>query len=188
MLSLLLVLLAVVFAILAIRSRRLITSALWLAGVSALCALLFYTLGAQQVAVIELSVGAGLVTVLLVFGISVAGDEPIDKQTILPHLLTIGLALLFILFLGVILLPTTSIISIIPKNQTTLSQVFWQFRGLDALLQVVVIFSGVLGLLGLLAETGAPLDGTAAREVSARRESDLESMTTRLQGEETVQK
>ena len=69
---------SVVFAILSIRSKRLITSALWLAGVSALLSVVFYLFGAHLVAVVELSVGAGLVTVLFAFAISVAGDEPID--------------------------------------------------------------------------------------------------------------
>ena len=54
-------------AILAISSKRLLISAIWLAVTSALVALMIYLLGAPQVAVIELSVGAGLVTVLFVF-------------------------------------------------------------------------------------------------------------------------
>jgi len=53
----------------------LIASALWLAGVSALVSIMCYLLGAYAVAVIELSVGAGLVTVLFVFAISIAGEE-----------------------------------------------------------------------------------------------------------------
>jgi len=51
----------------AIRAKRLLAAALWLAGVSAAVATLMYSLGAYEVAVIELSVGAGLVTVLFVF-------------------------------------------------------------------------------------------------------------------------
>lgn len=64
-----------VCAILAIRSKRLLISAIWLAVTSALVALMFYMLGAVQVAVIELSVGAGLVTVLFVFAINISGEE-----------------------------------------------------------------------------------------------------------------
>jgi len=54
-------------AILAIRTKRLLISAIWLAVASALTAVMIYLLGAPQIAVIELSVGAGLVTVLFVF-------------------------------------------------------------------------------------------------------------------------
>ena len=49
---------------------------LWLAAVSALVGLLLYQLGAWEIAVIELSVGAGLVTVLMVFAITMIGDPP----------------------------------------------------------------------------------------------------------------
>lgn len=50
-----------------LRAKSLLASALWLAGVSARVAALLYDLGAHEVAVVELSVGAGLVTVLLLF-------------------------------------------------------------------------------------------------------------------------
>ena len=51
-------------AFMAFRAKQLIVSALWLAGCSAILSILMYLLGAFVVAVIELSVGAGLVTVL----------------------------------------------------------------------------------------------------------------------------
>ena len=95
MLILLLIVVTVVFAFAAIRAKTLLTSTLWLAGASALLAVVFYLLGAQQTAVIELSVGAGLVTVLLVFAINIAGDDPIDRRLVLPKLLPAGLVLAF---------------------------------------------------------------------------------------------
>jgi Tfp pilus assembly protein PilV len=49
----------------------------------------------------------------------------------------------------------------------------WQARGLDVLVQMVLIFAGVLGLLGLLAESAAPLDHAVAKAVAAGRERDL---------------
>ena len=64
-----------VCALMAVREERLLISALWLAGTSALAALVMYRLGAPEVAVIELSVGAGLVTVLFVFAINIAGED-----------------------------------------------------------------------------------------------------------------
>ena len=71
-------------AVMALRAPKLISSALWLAGSSALVAILTYLLGAPEIAVIELSVGAGLVTVLFVFAINVAGDETISVQALIP--------------------------------------------------------------------------------------------------------
>ncbi len=62
-------------AVAAVTSKRMLISAIWLALASALVALDMYLLGAPFIAVIELSVGAGLVTVLFVFAINLTGDE-----------------------------------------------------------------------------------------------------------------
>ena len=61
-LHVLLLLAAIVCAAMAVRARPL-HAALWLAALSALIAIVLYRLGAPEVAVIELSVGAGLITV-----------------------------------------------------------------------------------------------------------------------------
>ncbi|HEY6074696.1 MAG TPA: hypothetical protein VIV15_15250, partial [Anaerolineales bacterium] len=61
MLYLLLIVLLLAFAVQALRAKALITSALWLAAVSAMTSILLFLYGAHSVAVIELSVGAGLV-------------------------------------------------------------------------------------------------------------------------------
>ena len=73
-------------AVMAVRTQRLLVSALWLAGASALVSLWMYILGAPEVAVIELSVGAGLVTVLFVFAINIAGEgiAPPGQRPIAP--------------------------------------------------------------------------------------------------------
>ena len=84
----------------AIRARQLLSAAIWLAGVSALVAIMLYQMGAQQVAVVELSVGAGLVTVLFVFAISIAGDDALAERESLPNGLVIGLLALFLVILG----------------------------------------------------------------------------------------
>lgn len=173
--ALLLVCVAVVFSFLAIRARRLIASALWLAGVSALVSVVLFLLGAKQVAVIELSVGAGLVTVLFAFAISVAGDESIDPKPVVFRYLPAGMGLLFVLVLGWYLLQAAPGNSL-GHTESTLDLVLWQQRGLDMLVQVVLIFACVLGLLGLLAEAKAPLAGAMAEEVAAGREQQLQSL------------
>lgn len=173
---------SVFFAILAIRARRLINSAIWLAGVSALLSVVFYLLGAHLVAVIELSVGAGLVTVLFAFAISVAGDETGDARPVMPKSLSIGLIVLLALVLAFYASQSGTTQSALLNDtlQHDLAKTLWQARGLDMLVQVVLLFSGVLGLLGLLAETRAPLDGSVAEEISARRDRDLQAMETQL--------
>jgi NADH:ubiquinone oxidoreductase subunit 6 (subunit J) len=135
-------------AILAIRSSRLVVSSLWLAALSALLAVLIYLLGAARVAVIELSVGAGLVTVLLVFAVGIAGDEAADQKPVVPRLLSWGLALVVLALLGWFVLPLTSAPP--PASQPSLASLLWEGRALDVVIQVVLIFCGVLGALGLL--------------------------------------
>ena len=187
MLTLLLVILATVFSVGAIRAGRLLTSALWLAGVSALVSIVFFLYGARQVAVIELSVGAGLVTVLFVFAISIAGDDIVDTKPVLPWPMFIGISVLFVLLLGWFILPASANLFGSAGTESSLNDMLWNQRGLDVLVQVVLIFSGVLGLLGLLAEIKPPLEGSAAAEVLAERDRELQAMEGQFSGEEETQ-
>lgn len=137
-------------ALLAVHARRLMVSALWLAGASALASLLIYLLGAPEVAVIELSVGAGLVTVLFVFAINIAGEESAAVRPLVHRPLAWGLVALALLLLGWLTWPR---VLISPAPQTaSFVQTFWRDRFLDVLLQIALIFSGVLGILGLLTD------------------------------------
>jgi len=170
----LLIAFTVLFAFLAIRAKRLIASALWLAVVSALLAVIFYSMGAQLVAVIELSIGAGLVTVLFVFAISIAGEEDIDLQSLVPKSLAAGVTIIMFLLLGGFLLPAQTALP--PQSEASISTVLWEQRSLDVLLQIVIVFAGVLGLLGLLAEVKAPLDYPVAEEAAAQRDRELDDL------------
>lgn len=142
------------FAILAISAKRLLISAIWLALTSAMVALMLFLLGAPQIAVIELSVGAGLVTVLFVFAINIAGEEVIGLRSALPLplvwasiVLAAGLILFFIFrSLGFVSFPA-------PTADAVAASVLWQDRYLDFLLQVVLILAGVLGVIGLLSHS-----------------------------------
>jgi uncharacterized MnhB-related membrane protein len=141
-----------VCAIQAVRVWRLLYSALWLAATSALVALEMYLLGAPEVAVIELSVGAGLVTVLFVFAINIAGEETLPFQPIVPK------PLAWILVLSAVLLLAWMDRDILATQVPTVDPLYfktvlWENRLLDVLLQMALIFAGVLGVLGLLAET-----------------------------------
>ena len=140
-------------AIQAIRAKRLIVSALWLAGTSALVALEMYLLGAPEIGVIELSVGAGLVTVLFVFAINLTGEEALDTRDLIRRPLAWGLLVLTAGILVYFLLP--GIDRAVPSFRSTDFQtVLWQDRQADLLLQILLIFYGVLGVLGLLTENG----------------------------------
>ncbi len=138
-------------ALQAIRAKHLLTSALWLAGVSALVSIILYRLGAQEVAVIELSVGAGLVTVLFVFAISIAGDDAMSAPPVVPRALAAGMILAFAVILGAMVLPIDNL-DLTPAERT-FSQALWDDRALDVLVQIVLIFAGVLGLIAILKDT-----------------------------------
>jgi uncharacterized MnhB-related membrane protein len=181
--QLILIILSVIFAVQAIRAYRLLNSALWLAGVSALVSLIFYLMSATQVAVIELSVGAGLVTILFVFAISIAGESEIESQTVLPKPLIWGLTVLYVALLGWYLLPA-SLVGVPAAAEAPLAKVLWETRALDMLVQVVLIFCGVLGLLGILGEAKAPITGRLAEEMIAQRETELAAMQQRATSSE----
>lgn len=140
-----------VCAIQAIRSKRLIVAALWLAGTSALTALLLYLLGAPDIAVVELSVGAGLVTVLFVFAINIAGEENLPSVPAIPRWLTwlfVGITVILVGWFAWQGLPDR--LAIVSEGNFNLT--LWQDRRIDLLLQIVLLFCGSLSVLGLMAE------------------------------------
>jgi len=141
------VVLAAFFAILA---KRLLASTIWLAVLSALSAALFYVLGAPHVAVIELSVGAGLVTVLFVFAIAVSGGEDAGGPAPIPTVVAIvfGLGMMALLAWFILPIEAPEVIG----EQMSFTQMLWEGRALDVMVQLAIIFSGVVSVLGLLGE------------------------------------
>ncbi len=146
-----LILVAIFFAYRAMVAKRILTATLYLAGVSACVSAVLYLLGAHEVAVIELSVGAGLVTVLLVYALSVVGEDALDPSSVVSKPLAyvfaagVGVALIWLLF------PMSGKGSSFVVSK--LATVLWEQRVLDVWIQIALIFSGVMGILGLLSET-----------------------------------
>lgn len=148
MITLFLVIAIGVAAFQAIRSQTLLTAAVWLAGTSGLLSIVLYQLGAREVAVIELSVGAGLVTILFVFAISIAGDEAMQAKPMVPRLLGLALVLVVVGLLG--WFSTAPEATATAVATTSFTQVLWEERGLDVLVQLVLIFAAVLNVVHLL--------------------------------------
>jgi uncharacterized MnhB-related membrane protein len=148
---------SVLCAAAAMQANRLIASGLWLASTSALLAIALYLLDAPYVAVIELSVGAGLVAVLFVFTITTAGDDHMRAAPGVPRWLAAGLTALALTMLGLAIFP--SVQSPAASTDGTFAQVFWQQRGLDVLGQVVLLFVAALGVLTLIGGASLPADG-----------------------------
>jgi uncharacterized MnhB-related membrane protein len=134
----------------ALVSKNLLPSALYLACVSALVSVTLYLLGAFEVAVIELSVGAGLVTILLVYVLSMLGDDTFDPASVVPKPLAILLVAAIAVIAGWMAYPV--VILPLASTQVLLADVLWKQRVLDVWVQVALIFSGVMGVLGLLSE------------------------------------
>jgi uncharacterized MnhB-related membrane protein len=155
-----LLIMAVFCAYRAMVSKRILSSTLYLACISALISVVLYLLGAHEVAVIELSVGAGLVTVLLVYALSVVGDDALDPSSIVSKPLALFMAL------GVMVAIVWLIYANFQTDSTLgpikLATMLWQQRALDVWIQIALIFSGVLGILGLLSET--PSRSIASKE------------------------
>ncbi|MBI5929219.1 MAG: NADH-quinone oxidoreductase subunit J [Chloroflexi bacterium] len=151
-----LVLIAAFCAIQAIQAKNLLVSVLWLASVSALTTIILFTLDAPHAAVIELSVGAGLVTVLLVFAISIAGGEtPPNPESNRKKSFRLVPLIAVLLVLAWIALPLPKTIGV-GSDAKDFAKALWHDRALDVLLQIVLIFSAVLSLLGLLAGQHLP--------------------------------
>ncbi len=166
--------LAVLCAFLSLRARRLLYSAIWLAAASASVSAILYLLGAKYAAVVELSVGAGLVTVLFAFAINVAGETAPEQRALISRPLAALLVIVPISLLAIFALPMSEFRGNIEGGIFTAH--LWQERGIDVLIQLVLVFSGVLGILGLLAEAKGPLEQPAAEEVAAQREMDLQAI------------
>ena len=137
----------------AMRAKRLLSAALYLACVSGFVAVTLYLLGAHEVAVIELSVGAGLVTVLLVYALSVVGEDALDPASVVPKPLAFAAVAACVLVLAWLALPSSATQPASTAIETAnLSASLWQQRALDVWVQIALIFAGVLGVLGLLSE------------------------------------
>lgn len=142
---------AIVCAIFAVRSRPLIAS-LWLAALSAISAVIMYLYGAVEVGVIELSVGAGLITVLLAFAISMAEDESMPVALV-PRPFAWLLVLVASGLLIWLIIPQIPGLQIAPGSDDSFFIQVWENRLLDLLVQLAIIVSGVIGVLSLLGET-----------------------------------
>lgn len=141
---------AIVCAYRAIVSKKILTAAIYLACISALVSAVLYLLGAAQVAVMELSVGAGLVTVLLVYAVSVVGDDVLDPASVVPKPLAFLMVGIVTILLGLMAFPAVE--KNVDTSSLALSIALWKNRVLDVWIQIALIFSGVMGVLGLLSE------------------------------------
>ena len=138
----------------ATRVKGLLNAALWLSGTSALTSTLIYLMGSPGIAVIELSVGAGLVTVLFIFSISIIGDEKITSKIFIPKWLAISITVVAFGLLGI--MTAIDSIPVLKGVQAELiADTIWVDRKLDIDIQAALIISGILGILMIVAPSTA---------------------------------
>ncbi len=151
-------------AAMAVRATRLLHAVLWLAATSVFLALAIYQFGAPELAVIELSVGAGLIAVLFVFTIAIAGDDGMRAHGPVPSWLLWALSLPAVLLLAGLTLPLPLPAPSAAGSVASFRQVLWDQRPLDLLGQLALVFIGALGVLILAVE---PRPGPSHRPTSA---------------------
>ena len=130
----------------AVRARGLLASGMCLAGTSALLALALYLLDAAYVAVIELSVGAGLVAVLFAFSVVGGGGDSFRARPALPRWLAAILVGVPVMLLALLIVQSGPPRAVTPDHQIGFVETMWNERGLDALGQVLLLFVAAVGV------------------------------------------
>lgn len=139
------------FAVLAIILRDLLKAAISLAVASIFLAIIFFGLGAPYVGVFEISVVAGLITVLFISTVALTKGEGDVKESKIP---TIIFPIFFIIFIIIDIIIMKKLVSQLPVmpnpgEPSSFGQVLWSQRTFDLVGQIAVIFAGVFSVLAL---------------------------------------
>lgn len=157
-LNIMIMILMIVSSIWAVMTRSLLRSAIGLAFTSAILSVLMFRFDAPLAAVFELSVCTGLISVLFISTISLT--HPVARNEILPHMrerlrryvwlpfviaaVGVGLSLVRVKF--DLQLPA-------PETETDMRAVMWNLRPLEIAGQIIILLSGVFGVVILFKET-----------------------------------
>jgi NADH-quinone oxidoreductase subunit J len=154
----LVLILMVIAALWTAATYLLLRAALGLALTSALLAVAMYMMGATLAAVIELSVCAGLISVVFVSVISLTQTKPFSeyyggRRSRLRRFWPLPL-ILFIAGVGLSLVNVAVPIAVSPAvPETNVNGLLWS-RGLDLFGQVLILLAGVFGVLVLFKRSG----------------------------------
>ena len=144
-----------------VMTRSLVRSAIGLALTSVILTVLMFLLGATMAAVFELSVCAGLITVVFISTISMTKAltheallqktrDRLKRYWYLPALLLVGGAVLA--FVLAPLPPGGALPAPATVDFAALKQMIWKERQTDILGQITIIFAGVTGVIVLFKE------------------------------------
>ena len=137
----------IISAVLALFLDEVIYSVAALSGTFFFIALLYLENGALYAAIFQFAVGVGTLAILFLSG-EMLGDKPAKKTSLqrVGALIGIGAAL----SLPAIFLSISGTSATIPD--TSIGDALWNTRGLDVLLQALVIFTIALGIAIVLYE------------------------------------
>ncbi len=156
-------------AVLAVFLRDLLRAAVSLAFMSALLAVVLYRMDSPYAAVFELSVVAGLITVLFVSAIALTKDEEQVAEARWPlYVFPLVLALAGVAILAAVPALFASAPAGWGNPTATFGGTLWGLRSLDVLGQIAVIFGGVFGVLALFREKPP----TAKEKLEAEKAKD----------------
>lgn len=156
--------LLVLSAIFTVMIRNLLKAAIALALTSAVLTVIMFLLGAWMAAVFELSVCAGLITVVFISAISLTKPKTMEESKelrkkrikrfiFLPILLIIVFAALYISWIhGYLHFSWISLNASQLAQQPTIRDAIWNKRQIDIIGQIIVILSGVFGVVVLFKE------------------------------------
>jgi len=163
-----------VCALRAVLLTDLLRSAISLALASAALSILFFELGVPYAAVFELSVGAGLVMVLLVSAIGLTKRAPPENEEegkslvlIIPVLTLLALAVIDIIAFASL---DSRILPVPGAQAASFEETLWRVRWLDVLAQLGMILAGVFAVLVLFRKENDPIVIAPRNEGSARVE------------------
>jgi NADH:ubiquinone oxidoreductase subunit 6 (subunit J) len=141
----------VIFSVLAILSKDLIKSAISLAVASLMLGILFFQMNAPFAGVFEISVVAGLITVLFMLTIALTKTEGDVRESKLARII---FPLFFVVFILIDFFVMKGLLQKVPAlpeaaEQGTFGDVLWKQRTFDLVGQLAVILAGVFAVLAL---------------------------------------
>ena len=148
----------IISSLCAVMIRNLIKASIALASTSAILTIVMFLLNSPWAAVFELSVCAGLITVIFIGAISLTGEKPSEeiiqlrkrrlrRFVALPLLLLVAIALFFISWPYL-----NNWVPKIVSSEATFQEALWNIRKLDILGQIIIILAGVFGIVVLFKE------------------------------------
>ncbi|HNT29789.1 MAG TPA: NADH-quinone oxidoreductase subunit J [bacterium] len=131
----------------AILSRSLLPAAIFLAFSSIVASVIFFLMQAMWVGIFEITIVAGLITVLFISAISLTKDlkEEVESDTPLYLFWPVFISFVFFVIWGVssLAMPEGSFAHLGPD---TFKQVLWGERKADIIGQIAIILVGIFGI------------------------------------------